>query len=108
MVEGKHITYESIYLHRKYVQHPIVVYNAKTHAKALYAMTAGAVKVDGMKPRSSKALIKKLEKHATNSSLIYQHPWQKGDLIIWDNLSLLHSATGVPKTPRLLHRLHLY
>ncbi|MEI7446518.1 MAG: TauD/TfdA family dioxygenase, partial [Burkholderiales bacterium] len=33
------------------------------------------------------------------------HRWAEGDLVFWDNRSVLHLATGCPpELPRTLHR----
>ena len=31
--------------------------------------------------------------HATQDRYVYRHRWQAGDLVVWDNLSTLHTAT---------------
>jgi taurine dioxygenase len=107
-VRHKHIWYENVDDPRMPVPHPMVIYNSKVHSKALYVMMSNAIRVDDLDPKASKVLIKKLETHATNPAFIYTHRWQKDDVVLCDNLSLLHSATIPPKSPRLLHRLHFY
>jgi len=35
----------------------------------------------------------------------YYHQWEEGDMVIWDNLRMLHEATGSnPAEERLIHR----
>ena len=40
------------------------------------------------------ALLADLLDRATRPELIYSHPWQAGDVVIWDNRSVLHRATA--------------
>ena len=43
--------------------------------------------------------------HQTHEELVYSHPWQKDMLVMWDNRSLLHAATGgYDGHARRLHR----
>jgi len=39
----------------------------------------------------------KLMKEATRPERVYSHKWEPGDLVIWDNRGLLHTATGYDK-----------
>ena len=45
------------------------------------------------------------------ATTIYRHRWRAGDLIVWDNLATIHSATARCLYPedeeRLLHRVRL-
>jgi alpha-ketoglutarate-dependent taurine dioxygenase len=36
---------------------------------------------------------------------IYQHQWEEGDMIIWDNMQTMHRSAGDFEGPRLLFRL---
>ena len=43
--------------------------------------------------------------HQVDERFVYSHPWQKDMLVMWDNRSLLHAATGgYDGYDRLLHR----
>ena len=39
------------------------------------------------------ALLDQLFAHATQAKYVYRHKWRKGDMVIWDNRSVLHQAT---------------
>jgi taurine dioxygenase len=43
--------------------------------------------------------------HATQPKYEYRHKWRKGDVVIWDNRSLLHQANGDYTEKRFLYRL---
>ena len=76
------------------VWHDIVQTHPVTGRKSLY-MNRQPLEMEGIDFGESKALFKQLYEHATKSNLVYRHRWIPGDLIIWDNLSSLHSATDV-------------
>jgi taurine dioxygenase len=40
------------------------------------------------------ALLADLLELATQAKYEYRHQWQPGDLVMWDNRSLLHKANG--------------
>ena len=37
---------------------------------------------------------------AEDPAIIYEHVWQVGDLVVWDNLACLHARTDWPKEQR--------
>lgn len=45
-------------------------------------------------PTASRRLIEELMRPAIEPDLVYVHPWRAGDLVIWNNRCLWHSATG--------------
>ena len=38
-------------------------------------------------------LIGRLIAHATQEKYVYRHQWRAGDLVIWDNRCVLHTAS---------------
>ncbi|KAJ5167663.1 alpha-ketoglutarate-dependent 2-4-dichlorophenoxyacetate dioxygenase [Penicillium canariense] len=51
--------------------------------------------VEGLDPDGSKALFDRLFQHATQSRYVLRMGWeQPGDLILWDNTSVMHRAVG--------------
>ena len=50
--------------------------------------------IEGMPEPESRALLDGLVEHATAANAIYAHPWQPGELVIWDNRCLLHRGAG--------------
>jgi taurine dioxygenase len=53
----------------------------------------------------SEALLMRLYAHQTQPDFIYTHRWEAGMVVMWDNRSLLHAATGgYDGHHRLLHR----
>lgn len=72
--------------------HPVVTTHPETGDKALFVnpgFTSGLV---GFAAAESKALLDFLHAHCTRHEFLYRHRWALGDLVIWDNRSLMHHA----------------
>jgi alpha-ketoglutarate-dependent taurine dioxygenase len=53
----------------------------------------------------SEAILAQLYAHTLQDRWRYSHQWQVGDLLVWDNPSLLHRGEPVPVDQyRLVHR----
>jgi taurine dioxygenase len=88
------------------VTHPIVRRHPVTGRKALYAVSGSSFGIVGMPDNESVALLDQLAAHATRPEFCYRHGYHVGDVVIWDNASLLHSATLTdPAYPRTLWRI---
>lgn len=92
------------YLHPLVYDHPIV-----SGRKSLYT-SATAQSIDGMDYEEGRALIRELRQHSFDGRFENSYKLQKGDLIIWDNFSVAHSATPIeysdePGKYRLLQRI---
>jgi len=88
------------------VDHPLVRTHPDTGAKGLYLGNHTAY-VEGMPLEEGRALLKELLAHATRPEFVYRHRWRPGDLVMWDNRSLLHRASDdydMAREVRLLHR----
>ena len=58
-----------------------------------------------MAPDESMALLGELYAWQTRDDFQYRHKWEKNMLVMWDNRSVLHMATGgYEGHARLLHR----
>ena len=85
---------------------PFVRGHRETGTKALFSSAAYIQSFEGMSLEDSQALAMELYVHQTQEKFQYRHQWEKDMLVIWDNRSLLHSATGgFDGHDRLLHRV---
>jgi len=75
-----------------WVKHPVVRKHPGNGKPNLYAISGSSFTIDGMADDASLALLESLRVHATQPKYCYTHDYQVGDVIIWDNCSLLHSA----------------
>jgi taurine dioxygenase len=60
-----------------------------------------------MEEHETLALVEALVAHATQPRYEYRHRWQLGDVVIWDNRSVLHQANADydMRQKRLMYRL---
>ena len=88
------------------ITHPIVRPHPVTGRKALYAVSGSSYGIVGMPEDEAVALLDELALHATQPRYVYSLAYRVGDVVIWDNASLLHSATLTdPDDPRTLWRI---
>ena len=86
-------------------EHPFVRTHRETGEKALFSSAAYITGFADMPAEESASLIVEFYGHQSSEAVTYSHPWQKDMLVMWDNRSLLHSATGgYDGYDRLLHR----
>ena len=82
--------------------HPIFRTHSETGKKAIYVnrlMTEGVVDMD---KDESDALLAKVFDHAEKRAFVYEHVWQVGDLVMWDNRCSMHARTDFPHEERRL------
>ena len=88
------------------ITHPVVRVHPVTRRKALYAVSGTSVSIVGMPDDEAVDLLNELAAHATRPEYQVSIAYGVGDVVIWDNASLLHSATLVdPDDPRTLWRI---
>jgi alpha-ketoglutarate-dependent taurine dioxygenase len=64
--------------------------------------------VVGRSARESRALLARLNEHATRPENVYRHEWKVGDVLMWDNCGVMHRAVPYGKdSGRLMHRTTL-
>lgn len=86
-------------------EHPFVRVHHETGKRALFSSAAYIQGYAGMPKEESDALLVEFYQHQTSEPFLYSHPWQKDMLVMWDNRSVLHGATGgYDGYDRLLHR----
>jgi len=76
------------------VVHPIVRTHPESGRKAIYINPIRIDGIVGMLEAEALSLLADLLEHATQPRFQYRHRWHAGDLVMWDNRSLLHKANG--------------
>lgn len=79
--------------------HPLVRTHPGSGRKALY-IASYASEVMGMPVPDGRMLLRDLTEHATRPEFVYTHRWAVGDLLMWDNRSLMHRAGDYDMTQR--------
>ena len=89
-----------------WVRHPIARRHPVTGRTALYAVSGSSFRIEGMPDDEAIALLDELKAHATQQKYQCRLRYGVGDVVIWDNASLLHAATLTdPDDPRTLWRI---
>ncbi|HUS52581.1 MAG TPA: TauD/TfdA family dioxygenase [Thermohalobaculum sp.] len=92
------------------VYHPLVLYHPVTGRPGLYGVASTSRGIRGMADAEAQALLDRLTEHAAEARFVYAHSYRVGDIILWDNFSLMHKATLIdhasgPGTRRYLRRI---
>src|SRR5262245_5320668 len=74
--------------------HPLVRVHPENGRKALYLNPVRIESIVGMPEDQALALVAELMAHATQKKYEYRHKWRYGDMLIWDNRSVMHQANG--------------
>ena len=91
------------------VIHPLVHAHPVTGRKSLYLDPTTSIAVIGMTEADGNALLDELRDFATHPEFVYQHDWQVGDVVIWDNGFLMHQRDHFPSTAlRLMKRTTMF
>jgi taurine dioxygenase len=73
-------------------EQPLIVRHPETGRKVLFMNPSDCVHIVGLKRAESHALLRFLARHVTSASYVYRHHWRPGDLVLWDELTVLHRA----------------
>lgn len=73
------------------IAHPAVRVHPESGKRALY-VSERVSHFHGMTVEESQPLIDFLCRHATRPDNVYRHQWQEGDLVCWDNRTVMHMA----------------
>ncbi len=85
-------------------EHPIV--KKVGTRKALYLSPGHTIAIKNLSEESSKKLLKFLFNHQTKKEFQNSFFWEKNTIVIWDNHSVIHSATPF-QGRRMMHRIIL-
>ena len=85
--------------------HPIIRAHPETGKLGLFGALGYIIGIEGMDQDEAIALLREMHAWQLRPEFRYEHEWEAGMLLLWDNRSVLHSATGgYDGHDRLLHR----
>jgi taurine dioxygenase len=79
---------------KKPVFHPLLRTHRETGRKVLYFNPNNILRIEGLDPAESDAIIDELSSYMVQPAGHYTHKWRKGDAVIWDNRCSFHKAAG--------------
>lgn len=82
---------EVIKMGRRYL-HPVVSTHPVTGRKALNISPTYTTHIDGLAPAESDSVLAYLHAHCQHVQFVYRHRWTVGDMVLWDNRSVIHNA----------------
>ena len=89
-------------------RHPLVHRDPLTGRRALFLGRRPHAYIIGMEPAASEALLDRIWGHATQAKYAWVHKWRTGDLLMWQNLWILHRRDGFEADARrVLHRTQI-
>ena len=97
---------------RATVRHPLVRRHPLTGERTLYAPTGTSQGIADMPQDEAVALLNELCEHAFQDRFLARHAHRRGDLVMWDNPTVMHRATPIgvatgAEDTRLIHRISL-
>lgn len=85
--------------------HPLIRKHPETDREGLFSCFGYIIGIEGMDDAEAIPLLIELYQWQGRAEFQYRHKWQPDMLLMWDNRSLLHAATGgYDGYRRLLHR----
>jgi taurine dioxygenase len=88
------------------ITHKIARPHTITGRTSLYAVSGSSFGIVGMPDDEARDLLDELAAHSTSEKYRYAFKYGVGDIVVWDNASLLHSATLIdPDDARTLWRV---
>lgn len=85
--------------------HPVVRTHDETGREALYVNPEFTTHIVDVPAEESLSILFPIWLHAVTEEFCYRHHWKPGDLVIWDNRSVMHTAILDYEEPRSMTRV---
>jgi taurine dioxygenase len=84
--------------------HPVFITHPDTGRKTLFVDRLMTTRLEGFEQAESDAILDQLYEIGERREFIFEHVWQLGDFVMWDNRCTIHARTDFPKEERRLLR----
>ncbi len=74
--------------------HPLIQRHPETGEEAIFSTLGYIIGIEGMAQAEAVTLLSELAQWQSRDDFVYRHRWEPGMLVMWDNRSVLHKATG--------------
>ncbi|MEO5842610.1 MAG: TauD/TfdA family dioxygenase [Acidimicrobiales bacterium] len=98
---------EPVPAHAERAIHPVVLVHPATGDGVLYVNEMQTERINELERAESDELIAALFAHLYSGEFTYEHRWQVGDLIVWDNVAVQHARRDPGGGTRTLQRVTL-
>jgi taurine dioxygenase len=88
-------------------RHPVILRHPVTGDEVLYVSEMQTERINEVAGDESAELIEGLFAHLYSGEFTYEHRWQLGDLVVWDNVAVQHARREPCEGPRTLQRVTL-
>ncbi len=75
-------------------KHPLVATHPETGSRGFFSCLGYIVGIEGMADEQAIPLLRELYAWQSDNRFIHRQQWEPGMLVLWDNRSVLHRATG--------------
>jgi len=100
---------KAVYVHRNPAynpptppEHPLVCVHPESGRRTLFISPSSAERVVGLDEAEGRQLLDDLFAHAIQPRFVWEHKWQPGDLIVWDNRCTMHRRESFDNSQRRL------
>ncbi len=73
--------------------------------KTLYVSPGHLMKIKNVERDEEEKIKEYLINHVNRDEFIFSYKWSKGDLVLWDNLSVMHKASEIKNCSRTMYRI---
>ncbi len=91
----------------KNVIHPLLLHHPVNGRLGLGVGGNVPWNIPGMSPEEAIPLVTFCQEWCTRKEFVYEHVWREGDVLVWDNWTVMHKASPY-SGDRLLHRTTIY
>lgn len=99
---------EVVSMNRRHL-HPLVKTHPITGRKALYLSPTYVSHIEGLSQAESRAILAYLHGHCQQVEFMFRHRWAQGDMVLWDNRSVIHNAImDYAPHQRRMHRASVF
>jgi taurine dioxygenase len=84
--------------------HPVFITHPDTGRKTLFVDRLMTTRIEGVSEEESDKILEQLYDIGERREFIFEHVWQLGDFLMWDNRCTIHARTDFPKEERRLLR----
>lgn len=89
-------------------EQPLFVTHPATGRKALYISRLMSARIEGLEAEENEEILNQLFDISEDPAIVFEHEWQLGDLVMWDNYASIHMRRDFPRDqPRMMRRLTL-